>query len=171
MPYSINQHKHNFAIWTAARAAQRGFTSTANIGKAIESSDLPNFAQELDINSQEEFDEKHKVLANQIINSLKKEVGFSSYGRAAKIIAIYLKTFVIMDQSISAKGLEFIHPPVDRVLLQNLHNKRDKTLDLNKYNWTQLNESEYFDLIKKIKTLVPDGKPFWYLEEYWSAVE
>jgi len=170
MSYRINQHKHNFAIWTAARAAQRGYTSTENIAAAINASGLPKFAKHLNVNTQAEFDQKHKEIAHQIIKSLKSSVGVCTYGRAAKIIAIYLKTFVIMDQSISAKGVEFIHPPIDRILLKNLH-KREKSLKLNRYTWSRLEESEYFELIEKIKTLVPEDKPFWWLEEYWSAIK
>lgn len=168
MSYSINQHKHNFATWTAARAAQRGYASTKIIAKAIAESELAIFAEELDINSQKEFDQKHKVLANQIMKSLKTQIGSCTYGRAAKIIAIYLKTFVIVDQSISGNGVEFIHPPVDRILLTNLH-KIDKSLSLNKYTWTKLDERDYFDLIEKLSTLFPEGKPFWYIEKYWSV--
>tara|TARA_R110002012_G_scaffold16968_2_gene64684 strand:- start:13422 stop:13937 length:516 start_codon:yes stop_codon:yes gene_type:complete len=168
VPYSINQHKHNFALWTAARAAQRGYTSTKVIGKAIDASYLASFAIQFNINSQKEFHDKHKEIANQIINSLKDQTGSCSYGRAAKIIAIYLKTFVILDQSINDKGVQFIHPPVDSILLKNLHNERDKSLKLNKCVWTKLEEAEYFELIHQLKPLVPEGKPFWYLEKHWS---
>lgn len=166
--YSIIKHKHNFAIWTAARAVQRGYTSTKIIGKAIEDSGLPSLAKQFNINSQAEFDDKHKEIANQIINSLKDQIGLCSYGRAAKIIAIYLKTFVILDQSIIDKGVQFIHPPIDSILLKNLHKERDKSLKLNKYIWTKLEEAEYFELIEKLKTILPEGKPFWYLEKDWS---
>jgi hypothetical protein len=168
MSYSIISHKHNFAIWTAARAAQRGYTSTKNIAKAITSSDLSKFAKQLNVNSQEEFDDKHKVIANQIISSLKCSVGSCAYGRAAKIIAIYLKTFVIMDQSITSNAIRYTHPPIDSILLRNLHKERDNSLKLNKYTWTKIEQDEYFELIEKLKTLVPAGKPFWCLEKYWD---
>ncbi|PTB96017.1 hypothetical protein C9994_09185 [Marivirga lumbricoides] len=169
MSYSIKQHKHNFAIWTAARAAQRGYASTEVIGEAIKASDLQNFAEKPEVNSQEEFDVQHKVLANQIMKSLESRVIPCTYGRAAKIIAIYLKTFVIIDQSNLAKGIEFIHPPIDRILLHNLHNEVDNTLKLNNYSWTKIEENKYFELIEKLKTLIPEGKPFWYLEKDWSV--
>ncbi|MBK6447178.1 MAG: hypothetical protein IPF81_18330 [Bacteroidetes bacterium] len=40
--YSFAEHVHRFAVWTAARAVQRNFTTTENIRKAIEQTELQN---------------------------------------------------------------------------------------------------------------------------------
>jgi hypothetical protein len=34
--YTIDIHRHNFAVWAAARAAQRGFTTVENLKAALE---------------------------------------------------------------------------------------------------------------------------------------
>ena len=41
--YDIQEHIHRYAVWTAARASQRNFTTTANIRRAIEESGLRDF--------------------------------------------------------------------------------------------------------------------------------
>ena len=61
---------------------------------------------------------------------------------------------------------EVIHPPIDRILLANLH-KDNKVLNLLERPWTQLNEKEYFELINKLRTFNLDK--FWMLEEFWDA--
>jgi hypothetical protein len=42
--YTFNDHRHNYAVWTAARAVSRNFTSTANVKLAIEACGLRHFA-------------------------------------------------------------------------------------------------------------------------------
>ena len=35
-------------------------------------------------------------------------------------------------------------------------------------NWTQLNESAYYELIDQLRGAIPSGTPFWTIEEYWQ---
>jgi len=42
----------------------------------------------------------------------------AAYGRVSKIIAIYLKTSVVINSDPSAEHLQFIHPPIDRTILK-----------------------------------------------------
>lgn len=166
MDYSFKQHLHNYACWTAARAVQRKFTITPNIIKAIEASDLIQL-DNIIINNSKEYDVFHRTCCNQIINSFKDDCDIvASYGQAAKIVAIYLKTSVIVKNSGEGKLAEVAHPPIDRILLTNLRKKFKKIIP-DKINWTKLNENQYYDLLAKLRTLPYDK--FWHLEEYWSA--
>lgn len=168
MAYTFEKHLHNYACWTAARAVQRNFTNTSNIIRVIETSDLMHLVS-LKINNIEEFDSFHRVCCNQLIDSFKNECDkVSTYGRAAKIVAIYLKTAVIVRYSGEGKLAEVAHPPIDRIILTNLR-KNFKGVVPDKINWTELDEDQYFDLIAKLRTL-PFEK-FWQLEEYWSAAD
>lgn len=165
MSYTFENHLHNYACWTAARAVQRNFTNTQNIVKAIETTDLMRI-DELKISSAEEYDAFHRVCCNQIIKYFKSEFNIdATYGRAAKIVAIYLKTSVIIRNSGEGTLATVIHPPIDRILLTNL-DKEYKKLGFDNINWTALEEDPYFDLIVKLRTL--KYEKFWELEEYWS---
>lgn len=118
--YDFNQHKHNFSVWTVARAVQRGFSTTSLIKKAIEASDLREYAEN-DSSDESDFKNFHSECAKQLIdfleNNLNREV---TYGRASKIISVYLKTSVIMFNKGECIKSKFIHPPIDRILLNRI---------------------------------------------------
>jgi hypothetical protein len=165
MAYTFEKHLHNYACWTAARAVQRNFTNTPNIIRAIETSALMQLDSHK-VNSSEEYDVFHRKCCNQLIDYLKTECNIeATYGRAAKIVAIYLKTSVIVRYSGEGELSEVAHPPIDRILLTNLH-RVNKELNFLKRPWTQLNEMEYFELINKLRTF--NLNKFWMLEEYWN---
>jgi|688.fasta_scaffold2296520_1 hypothetical protein len=88
--YTFNQHRHNFARWTPARAVQRNFTTTENIAKAIEKSGLRDFVESYKKISKEDFNDFHLECANKLIKSLHSQK--CTYGIAAKIIPTLLKT-------------------------------------------------------------------------------
>lgn len=166
MAYTFENHLHNYACWTAARAVQRNFTTTNKIIKAIESSDLIQ-VKALQIATPAEYDRFHKICCNQIIDFFKNQLNATaSYGRAAKIVAIYMKTAIVIRYSGQGLLASVAHPPIDRILLTNLH-KKHAELGVDKTNWTKLDEQSYFDLITKIRIL--PLKSFWELEEYWDV--
>ena len=97
------------------------------------------------------------------------------YGRAAKLVAVYLKTMVIVGEGADTPLGHSIHPPIDRTLIQRLAaspriQSPHKTAWRNT-SWTQLGESEYCTLITQLREVVPRDLPFWMLEEYWNASE
>ncbi len=167
MKYKFSEHLHNYSVWTAARASQRGWKNakTPLIKEAIDNSDLKILHTLKEINSPEKFDNFHRVTATKIINSLSLRDIKASYGRAAKIIAIYLKTSIIISELGEGLFSEIIHPPIDDILLKNL-NKANKTLGLRGVKWTKLTEKDYFEIIKKLRTL--EFENFWELEKYWT---
>ncbi len=167
MAYNFNEHKHNYAVWTAARAVQRNFTTTLKIKKAIEVSDLRKFSEDETNYTVEDFDIFHKECANQIINAFKKNgLEEVSYGRAAKIISIYLKTSVILNSKGENGKSEIIHPPIDSILLNNISKEFPELKELQSIRWTKLDEPKYWELVSKLKTFFVDFN--WKLEEFWK---
>jgi len=161
--YIFSEHLHRYAVWTVARAVQRGLTSTKNIQAAIEKTDLKQFLDSDLEMSEVDFDIFHRVTANKLIESLKDYE--LTYGQAAKIIAIYLKTAVIIRTSGKGELSRIIHHPIDNILLTNIHEDKP-SLGLKNIKWTQLSEEEYFEVIIKIKSL--NFYYLWKTEKYWK---
>jgi hypothetical protein len=175
--YSLFTHRHNFAVWAAARASQRRFKN-ANVHKlktALEASKLPQAIQnpsDWPITA-EQFDSFHRKYCTEIMDALKDaSVTDVSYGRAAKLVAIYLKAMIVVSEHAQSAFAAIIHPPVDRVLLQNLARDRRFHPQLrNRWrnlNWTGLSESDYFTLIEEFRRNNLDKPAFWMLERYWE---
>ena len=168
MSYTFSDHLHNFSVWTAARAVQRAYTTTKNIKAAIDKTELAQLALKCDIKTSDEFDIFHRKTSKILIEYLSGIGIYTSYGRAAKIIAIYLKTSIIIKYSGESDLSKIIHPPIDNILLTNL-SKSNKHLNVSNIKWTQLSEDEYFELIKRLRSLHFNG--FWELEKYWSPIQ
>src|SRR5260221_14533455 len=99
MSYTAEEHIHRYAVWTAARA-QRAFMTNENIKKAIDKIKLKEevirFKTSLSINSIE-FNDWHTKKCNElkdILSEIKNQK--VSFGRAAKIINVYLKTSIVI---------------------------------------------------------------------------
>jgi hypothetical protein len=171
MNYSFFLHAHRFSVWTAARAVNRDFIDTGCIQKAIEETNLPekieHVSKLVDLNSST-FDDFHKEAVNAIIEFLKMELGPNSYkatyGRAAKVVAIYIKTRYVLTDPTSNLS-KFAHPPIDSILLRNLA-KEHKNVKVGHERWTKLDENNYFDLINRIRETVTFNY-FWELERFW----
>lgn len=166
LPYSFEQHVHNYAIWTAARAVQRNFTTTANIARAIEQTTMRAFATSNDISTEEQYATLHESWAETLILAfLRMGAPNCSYGRAAKIISIYLKTSVVLCTRASCRASGLIHPPIDYILLKQLSLQSDLR-DLAQIKWTQLSKMDYWNLVERLKAHF--GTFDWRLEEYWT---
>ena len=172
MPYTFNEHLHNYAVWAAARAVARNFTNTANVKSAIEKTELRSLLDSNEKFTIAGFDQFHRETARKIITHLKYvDKGLeekATYGRAAKIIAIYIKTAIVIRDSGMSNLARIAHPPIDRILLTNA-SKKHENLGLTMYNWTQLLEGEYFELIEKLRTI--EFESFWEVERYWSPIQ
>ncbi|HMQ46597.1 MAG TPA: hypothetical protein PKA00_03645 [Saprospiraceae bacterium] len=169
--YDIQKHIHHYAVWTAARASQRGFTKTEHIQAAIDATDLSALAMgELsEIKESKDFDHYHKkVCASLKAYFSENNLPFCSYGRVAKIVAIYLKTAVVLPTHGKGPLAAMIHPPIDSILLKNLHRQPAyKQYKLNQYRWTALQEQEYWALWEILKSI--QKPPYWQLERYWTS--
>ncbi len=119
------------------------------------------------------FEELHRKWCSAVCEFLGEcGVANTTYGRAAKLIAVYLKCMVVIGgEGYSPLG-RVVHPPIDRILLQNLagapevnspHKPRWR-----KTNWTQLDSDQYYTLVSELRAALPAEQPFWMLEQYWT---
>lgn len=176
MPYDHFEHRHRFAVWAGARAAQRAFAKVEQMRDALESTDIRTFVETpISLNVEaDEFNAQHKKWCHQIIEHLTQNgIAGATYGRAAKLVAVYFKTMVVVGAGSSSKLAQVVHPPIDRVLLRNLSSCKSlppthKTL-WRSTAWTKLNESEYFALLASLRSVVLAPQAWWLLEEYWTV--
>lgn len=167
MNYSFEEHKHRFAVWTAARAVQRSFTKTRIISDVISETGLRSTSNAMGNFSQSEFDEFHRTCCNDLAARFKQRDIDCSYGRAAKIVSIYLKTKLIVSGDIGSPLASIIHPPIDSILLKNLA-KQDKYPGLGELagrTWTNFDHTEYWSVVNLIRRSI--GFFDWRLEEFW----
>jgi hypothetical protein len=177
MPYDITEHRHRFAVWAGARAAQRAFTSVENLRDAIEATDIRSFLERPESlqASWECYERNHKKWCDQIVDFLvKRSVANVTFGRAAKLVAVYVKAMIVTTSSECTSLSSNAHPPIDRALLQKLaasdvqspHKRYWRTIA-----WTQLDDKRYYELINQLRALIPANEPFWMLEEYWTVTK
>jgi len=179
MPYEMTEHRHRFAAWAAARAVQRGWSSskTEKLRGALESSGLREFVCSPEARGIDErrFREFHRQWCREVIKSLTQQgVADATFGRAAKLVAVYLKVMVVLSPDGDCDLALVAHPPTDRTELQlaaevgvdSAHKRYWKTV-----NWTQLTEEDYYSLIGQLRALIPSTDPFWTLEQYWNVAD
>jgi hypothetical protein len=178
MPYDLFEHRHRFSSWAAARAAQRGWASatTKNLMDSIENSGIVNFLHKDDAISTDEamFKKQHKIWCRSIINFLNSRgVSKVTYGRVAKLVAVYLKSMVIIGPYANSSLASVAHPPIDRILLRNLSNAPEIENNLRErcrlLNFTELDEQSYYDIVIELRGCLNPDEPFWSLERYWTV--
>jgi hypothetical protein len=178
--YTIEEHSHRFAVWTAARAATRGMIggTTKNVEEAIETSGIRGLIDRpqehsfiLDFTT---FQIAHNQYCDDIIkhfNNIKKiPKNTCTYGRAAKIIAIYIKTRTL--NIANHLLLNFAFPPIDSILLENLAKNSNELNDLKKDKWTKLDHINYNKIIEVIDDWCKkENLKMWEVEKYWRPVK
>jgi hypothetical protein len=178
MGYDLAEHRHRFAVWAAARAAQRGFTSVQNLRAALEATDIRDVlaAPETLQLPAATFDVLHRRWCSAICFALgARQIAKVTYGRAAKLVAVYLKATVVMGASWDSPFGRNLHPPIDRILLHRLAScdtiESPHKAGWRGVSWTQLDEEGYYRLIGQLREAIPVGAPFWVIEEHWEPTE
>jgi hypothetical protein len=175
--YDLFTHRHRFAAWCAARAAQRGLKGGTNalLAEVFEScSFLDLLSQEVSNwpGSQAEVD----ALLRDTCRGVQRDLvaaGLSdvTYGRAAKLVAIYLKTMVVLGGHEQTSLGMMLHPPIDAILLAAL--SRDPNFSRahrslwRRTRWTQLGEEQYDEVIASLRDAGLAENGFWRIERYW----
>jgi hypothetical protein len=174
--YTHFKHRHNFAVWAAARATQRRFTTTENLQSALEICGIVKYLEEEDhaITGSEDFDRLHRQWCRNILEHWRdRKVHRATFGRAAKLIAIYLKAMIVVGPYSDSTLARVAHPPIDRILLQNLAQTGEFDTSLRRHwrqiAWTELDESSYYNLLSQLRKCLPHGEPMWKLEKYWTV--
>jgi hypothetical protein len=186
--YTIQEHRHRFAVWAAGRACSRGkgkgFT-VKNARTMLEAAGLKKINSADDLPGPEEIDRWVNVLIRAVMKAGVKQCGLDiSYGRAQKLVNIYLKSKIVCGVSRHDDRIKKLHPPLDSELLNNLHKGADrlkpgqrkqflKKLDTARSkgrSWTGFNKPTYDAYIRAIKIL-QQGRPLWEVEECWMPSE
>ena len=172
--YSIDEHTHRFAVWTAARAASRSRLKNTEVELLICESNLKQEVEKLKgLTALNEIDYKNwieetgynicKIVKTQAWSDFKSKT--FHFGLAAKIISIYIKTVEV----IPTRGLSLLsqiaHPPIDGILLKNLNTKHSLKL---KINWSTFEWDQYSGVIDELNKLYP-SIPKWKIEVLWKV--
>lgn len=182
MDYDLEEHRHRFAVWAGARAAHRGLKGgkVELLREALESTDIrstvtdPKALNE-PINA-EDYDDKHHEWCDAVLTYLRIDVGIkdATFGRAAKLVAVYIKTMIVIGPNFDSQFAKVAYPPIDGILLKALSKSDNITDEGAKHyfggvKWTQLDADGYETLISTIRKCVPNIDPFWHLEQYWDV--
>jgi hypothetical protein len=179
MSYDIAEHRHRFAVWAAARAAQRGFKATVgNLRLALQSTGIRNtLSLPTTLRcSTVEFDAMHNEWCSAV-QSFLIDLGIpgSSYGRAAKLINVYVKATIILGEDRETPLGHHAHPPIDSNLLRALAMSNEIKSPYRRawarVRWTKLERSTYRELIEQLRDVVSEGAPFWTIESYWQPTD
>lgn len=190
--YKIEEHRHRFAVWAAAKASQAARVKELKVSlcrERIAQADAAHPISEiLNFSQQKSFDDWH-CLWREIISGEKiKSSPVLSHGVAAKIINIYLKCMIISAGSEHSPVAQFVHPPIDSYLLGAMdgkitskHRENNKSAIVRprlrpKSNipmlwadtpWSKLNSNAYQDLVDDL-VQASAGMPLWKFESYWQ---
>ena len=140
-PYDILEHRHRFAVWAAARASQRGFTSVAVLSSTIDRAKIRDFVESKARTpiDRVKFDSLHRKWCGDAMAALSEYapgIKDVTYGRAAKLVAIYLKSSVILGNALDTEFARVAHPPIDSILLRNL--SKSSLGQNQRTSWSQL---------------------------------
>jgi len=175
MPYDHFEHRHRFAVWAAARAAQRAFARVEVLRDALEQTDIRQFVADRGslVTTGEEFDPLHSKWCNAIVGHLSRQgVPNATYGRAAKLVAVYLKSMIVLGEHAASSLARVAHPPIDRILLRTMATSAEvesrHKARWRRVAWTTLDEAGYFELLQQLRETLPPESPWWRLEQYWT---
>jgi hypothetical protein len=175
--YLFTEHTHRFACWTAARAASISRFSNNEIGDFIVAMSLREKVERL----RENVDLNHQVYAiwfvenvNQLLYLFNEHIGASaakgkkfrrvSFGIAAKVISIYVKTAEVLPSNGKSLLSHFAFPPIDAYLLSNLP---QNWLNAKSITWSTLRQEAYMNMMHILRAKM-GNEPFWKLEAYWN---
>ena len=176
--YSLEEHQRRFSVWAAFAATRRGVKSYSlkNIHFWLDKID---FEKLLAARSCKKFDELHKIAREDFV-----KLSNVSHGRAAKILNIYLKAQLPIFFSKNPKLEEYIHPPLDRLLLEAIsqkykteckcyrqnfpQEKNEKKLD--PLSWSKFSCKQYEAAIKLVRNCVKE-EPLWKIEYLWDGLK
>lgn len=172
----IIEHRHRLGVWASARAAQRGWLGATVflIRKTVEQCGVLETVRDPGRwpGTAEQFDAVHKTWVDSTQSYLQRNGLEATFGRCAKVIAIYLKVTVITAGYHDAPFARVIHPPIDEILLKSL--ARDDRFPAparrlwRRTKWTKLDATRYAELIESFRAVKLDMPVFWMIERYWQ---
>lgn len=170
--YGLDRYSHDFALWAAARASQRGARGAATevLARAFHVAGLRTALSDAmsRIWNAELIDRAHKGWCESFLAALPEGVEFT-HGSAAKFIAIYLKvTVVIRGLAEGSSFVKHLHPPIDAVLLQRVPERTRREAGLRRTDkWTKFDCVRYQMAIATVRAAF-NVTELWRAEEWWN---
>jgi hypothetical protein len=129
---------------------------------------------DLDAVGASDFDKRHRQWCRSVVRFLKsRALTHATFGHAAKLIAIYLKSMIILGPASETTFARVAHPPIDSILLAAISSSGE--IDCGhrhawaKIKWTQFDEAAYYRLIGELRPCAGADEPFWKLERFWTV--
>lgn len=180
MPYSIYDHRHRFACWTAFSAVRlpAGFMPATTFAAILAETELEALiTSPLNLPDNDvDLDGIHCEWRQSIIDTAVDAWTHRplNHGWAAKVINIYLKTAFVCAGYHDHPRVRRLHPPIDGPLLLSLaeHNVGELGETWNDWHsqgWSNLNAADYQNVIDSIRQVM-GRRPLWEIEEYWIGV-
>jgi len=175
---------HDYAKWTSFSGTRSGcpMKSRGDVYPLIECPDYELIIRGDERILKEEFNEWHKHWVGEIIS---KSLGKLPVGWAAKLINLYLKTYVYTAQYGRPNLINCIHPPIDgglwegieeyckgkgkQKILEKTHYKR-KIKDIVEYKDYQIIIEGMSEIADKEKCLLIEVEQFWKGTDYKSRI-
>ena len=173
--YTIEEHQHRIASWAAARAVRGVLGATVERCRSV--MERCGINREFGVTQLEDtadgFDRQHSVICDAMINAANTDKLSISYGVAAKWLNVYLKIRFVCGPDHNGPRIGFIHPPIDRLLLNRLAQERwgGNPEVWRKYvtiGWKSFSSDDYQGLIAHLRRHLKD-EPFWTVERYWRG--
>ncbi|NPV14398.1 hypothetical protein HPY86_05650 [candidate division WOR-3 bacterium] len=113
-----------FAEWAAVSATRSG-CPIKKTEKVYDLINIPNYEEILDKRiTRKKFDNWHKESAEKIVRKARQKFNIRlSFGWAAKLINVYLKTRVYIGGEGRRDLVKWIHPPIDNGLFEGIKEK------------------------------------------------
>ena len=179
MPYTIDEHRHRFAAWAAARASSvNGCRFSVEQGKAIlEASGMNQLLVDpANLPPPHLIDTAHRKWRGAVIDSARGKGLNFSHGIAAKLINVYLKASFVCGGHHSNERVRALHPPIDAVLLNELSARnfgglREAWNEARRIRWSNFTSQQYETVIMNIRTALGVNTPLWEIEQYWQGFQ
>jgi hypothetical protein len=181
--YELEDHRHNVAVWAAARAAQRGLKDfdVETAARAIEACGLRAISADWRcLPEPVDFDARHGGWCEKVARSVTQ----CSHGRAAKLVNMYLKLRVVCgpagENADARPKVGAIHPPIDSQILKGLARDcrpdegelRRKLGGLATLGWTKFDADAYQEAINAVRAWLNTrggAEPLWRAEQAWRG--
>jgi hypothetical protein len=176
--YSMFEHRHRFAAWAAARAAQRSWKGGANsvlVAALHDHGPRELLAGDAALwpDTAARYDASHRQWCEDMIAGLATKGVEATYGRAAKLVAIYMKAMVVTGPHAESELAKVLHPPIDDILTNALAKCTGFSTDHRRLwrrcKWTKLDLRSYFEIIEAMRAEGLNQPRFWAVERFWRA--
>ena len=176
--YTIEEHIHRFAIWTSARAASKSRLKNEEVASLITESKLREKVLSINNDSlltQMDYHNWIKQIGEEMLILVKNKAypetnkkNFKNdnftFGIAAKIISIYIKTAVVLPSNGESNLAKIAYPPIDSILLKNINESYNKKFNT---NWSKFDWLSYCEMILNLKDVFQCDLN-WEIEQKWK---